>query len=103
MGTLHTTLIYCARAYWGLAVVYAVFPFVFGERVGSTVFTVAFFGAGVLVFLGLLLYGSSRRARHEPEGTLSRHLLRWVAGVAWVAFSMAALAAVGVIVERLIK
>jgi hypothetical protein len=34
---------------------------------------------------------------------LSRHLLRWVAGVAWVAFSMAALAAVGVIVERLIK
>jgi hypothetical protein len=102
MSNLHTTLVYCARAYWGLAVVYAVFPFVVGERVGSTVFAVAFFGSGVLVFLGLLLYGSSRRARHEPEGW-GKHLLRWVAGVAWVAFSMAALAAVGAIAERLIK
>ena len=103
MATLHISLVNCARACWSLAVVYAVFPFVFGERVGSTVFAVAFFGAGVLVFLGLLLYGSSRRARNEPEGTLSRHLLRWVARVAWVAFAMAALAAVGAILDRLIK
>jgi hypothetical protein len=103
MATLHTSLVNCARAYWGLAVVYAVFPFVFGERVGSTVFAVAFFGAGVLVFLGLLFYGSSRRARHEQEGPWGKHLLRWVARVGWVAFSMAALAAVGAIVERLIK
>lgn len=102
MGALQRTLVYCARAYWGLAVVYAVLPFVLGARVGSTVFAVAFFGAGVLVFLGLLLYGSSRRARHEPEGW-GKHLLRWVAGVAWVAFSMAALSAIGVIVEWLIK
>jgi hypothetical protein len=103
MATLHTSLLNCARAYWGLAVVYAVFPFVFGERVGSTVFAVAFFGAGALVFLGLLLYGSARRARHEREGPWGKHLLRWVAGVAWVAFAMAALAALGAIVERLIK
>lgn len=103
MATLHTSLLKCARAFWGLALVYAVFPFVVGARIGSTVFAVALFGAGVLVFLGLLFYGSSRRARHEPEGTLSTHLLRWVARVGWVAFSMAALAAIGAIVERLIN
>jgi hypothetical protein len=34
---------------------------------------------------------------------LSTHLLRWVARVGWVAFSMAALAAIGAIVERLIN
>lgn len=103
MTTLHSSLTLCSRAYWGLALVYVILPFVLGARVGSTVFSVAVFGAAVLAMLGLLLYGSSRYARQEREGVLPRYLLWWVAGVGWLAFALAALVAVVLVGEQLVK
>ena len=100
---LHSSLLLCSRAYWGLALVYVILPFVVGARVGSTVFSVSVFGAGVLAMLGLMIYGASRYARPEREGMMPKYLLWWVAGVGWLAFALAALAAVVVVGEALIK
>jgi hypothetical protein len=102
MSTLQTTLVYCARAYWGLAVVYLGLPFAFGVRAGAAAFAGFLLGAVVIAVAGLLLYGSSRYAARQPEGPLGTYLLRWVAGGAWVAFSVLALLAVWLIVEQLL-
>jgi hypothetical protein len=101
MGTLQRTLVYCARACWGLAVVYLGLPFAFGIRAGAPAFSGFLLGAVAIAVGGLLLYGSSRYAMRQPEGPLATYLLRWVAGGAWVAFAVMALLAVWLIVEQL--
>lgn len=103
LTTLHSSLTYCYRAYWGLALVYLVLPFVLEVRVGSTVFSVAVFAAAILAMLGFFVYGSSRYARPEREGMFPKYVLWWVAGVGWLGFGVAALAVVAVIGDRLVK
>ena len=103
LTTLHSSLLLCSRAYWGLSLVYIILPFVVGTRVGSTVFLVAVFGAGVLAMLGLMIYGASRYARPEREGMFPKYVLWWVAGMGWLAFALAAIAAVVVAGEALVK
>jgi hypothetical protein len=102
MGKLQRTLLYCARAYWGLAVVYLGLPAAFGVRAGAAAFAGFLLGAVVIAVAGLLLYGSSRYAARQPEGPLSAYLLRWVAGGAWVAFSVLSLLVAWLIVEQLL-
>lgn len=103
METLQRTLVYCARAHWGLAVVYLALPFVFGVRAGAPAFAGLIVGAVIIAGVGLLLYGSSRYAARQPGGLLGTYLLRWVAGGGWVAFAVLALSAVWLIVEQSIK
>ena len=103
LTTLHNSLLLCSRAYWGLALVYVILPFVVGARVGSTVFSVAAFGAGVLAMLGFFIYASARYARPEREGMFPKYVLWWVAGMGWLAFALAAIAAVVVAGEALVK
>jgi hypothetical protein len=95
--------VYCARAWWGLAVVYLALPFAFGIRAGAEAFAAFLFGAVIIAVGGLLLYGSSKRAARPSEGRFGAYLLRWVAGAGWLAFFLLVLAAVGLIVERLAK
>jgi hypothetical protein len=102
MGTLETTLLYCARAWWGLAVVYLAFPFAFGIRAGAPAFVGFLLGAVIITVAGLLLYGSSRYAARQAEGLVGTYLLRWVAAGAWVAFAGLALLAVWLIIEQLL-
>lgn len=103
MNTLQTTLVYCARAWWGLAVVYLALPFVSGIRAGASAFAAFLLGAVIIAAAGLLLYASSRFAARQPEGLLGTYLLRWVAAGAWLAFAALALGAVWLIVEQLTK
>jgi hypothetical protein len=100
---LQRTLVHCARAHWGLAVVYLALPFVLGVRAGAPAFAGFLVGAVIIAVVGLLLYGSSRYAARQPGGLLGVYLLRWVAGGGWVVFALLALAAVWLIVEQSIK
>jgi hypothetical protein len=102
MDALQRTLAYCARAYWGLALVYLILPFAFGVRGGALAFAGFLLGAVIVAIAGLLLYGSARYATRQPEGRLDTYLLRWIAGGGWVAFSALALLAVWLIGEQLL-
>jgi len=103
MDALQKTLVYCARAWWGLALVYLALPFAFGVGAGAPAFTGFLVGAVIIACAGLLVYGSSRYAAREPGGLLGPYLLRWVAAGGWVGFALLALSAVWLIVEHLIK
>src|SRR5687767_14041581 len=97
---LQRTLVYCALAHWGLAVVYLVLPFVFRVRADAPAFAGLLVGAVIIAGVGLLLYGSSRYAARQPGGLPGKYLLGWVAGGGWVAFAALALSAVWLIVEQ---
>lgn len=100
MDTLQRTLLYCARACWGLAVVYLALPFALGIRTGVPAFAGFLLGALVIAVVGLLLYGSSRFGTRQPEVPLATYLLRWVAAGGWVAFSVLTLLAVWLTVQQ---
>jgi hypothetical protein len=74
MDALRRTLAYCARAYWGLALVYLILPFAFGVRGGALAFAGFLLGAVIVAIAGLLLYGSARYATRQPEGRLDTYL-----------------------------
>jgi hypothetical protein len=101
MDTLQKTLVFCARAWWGLAVAYLALPFALGVRAGAPAFAGFLLGAVIIAAAGLLLYGSSRYAARRAEGPLGMYLLRWVAGGGWLAFAVLALLAAWLIVEQL--
>jgi hypothetical protein len=95
--------LYCARAWWGLALVYFALPFAFGVAARSPAFAGILAGAVIIAGAGLLLYGASRYATREPGGLLGAYLLRWVAGGGWLGFALLALSAVWLIVEQLTR
>ena len=103
MGTLQKALVYCARAWWGLAFAYLALPFTLGVRAGAAEFTGFLVGAVIIAAAGLVLYGASRYAARQPEGLMGTVLLGWVAVGAWVAFAALALAAVWLVVEQLLR
>ena len=99
MARLHRLLVYGARAHWALALAYVALPFAIGARVGSTASTASFFGAIAFAIMGLLLYGSSRFAARDYQGSPVSYLLWFIGVVAWVAVCAFTLLAVWLLIE----
>lgn len=73
MGALQKTLVYCARAYWGLALVYLILPFASGVRAGAPAFSGFLLGA---VVVARWLTATSRGVPCMPP--LARSFAGWV-------------------------